>query len=71
MFDIPALADFRQQTRIWLEQNCPAEMRQPMLSEEEACWGGRNWQFGSEAQQGFCRDKHKRQSGPCLISAKV
>ena len=51
MSDTAALADFRQQTRIWLEQNCPAEMRQPMLSEEEVCWGGRNWKFGSEAQQ--------------------
>lgn len=51
MSDTPALADFRQQTRIWLEQNCPAEMRQPMRSEEDVCWGGRNWQFGSEAQQ--------------------
>ena len=51
MSDTPALADFRQQTRTWLEQNCPAEMRQPMRSEEDVCWGGRNWQFGSEAQQ--------------------
>lgn len=51
MSDTTALADFRQQTRIWLEQNCPAEMRQPMRSEEDVCWGGRNWQFGSEAQQ--------------------
>lgn len=32
---------FRQETREWLEANCPASMRTPM-PEEETPWGGRN-----------------------------
>jgi len=42
---------FRSNTRAWLEANCPPEMRQPMRSEEDACWGGRNWTFASDAQR--------------------
>jgi len=42
---------FRSETRVWLEANCPAEMRQPMRSEADACWGGRNWSFQSDAQR--------------------
>jgi alkylation response protein AidB-like acyl-CoA dehydrogenase len=26
-------------------------MRQPMRSEDDQCWGGRNWVFASEGQQ--------------------
>ena len=48
MTDIDA---FRADTRAWLEANCPPEMRTPMRSEKDACWGGRNFQFQSEAQQ--------------------
>jgi len=48
---IDALDSFRAQTRDWLETNCPAEMRSPMKSEEDACWGGRNWTFKSDAQR--------------------
>ncbi|PKQ09394.1 MAG: acyl-CoA dehydrogenase [Alphaproteobacteria bacterium HGW-Alphaproteobacteria-12] len=36
-----ALEKFRQETRAWLEENCPASMRTPM-PEEETPWGGRN-----------------------------
>lgn len=42
---------FRAETRAWLEQNCPDEMRSPMASEKDACWGGRGFQFQSEAQR--------------------
>jgi acyl-CoA dehydrogenase len=42
---------FRAETRAWLEANCPAEMRQPMRSEADLCWGGRNWTFQSDAQK--------------------
>ena len=42
---------FRSETRAWLEPNCPAEMRSPMRSEADACWGGRNWTFQSDAQR--------------------
>ena len=43
--------DFRTQTRAWLEANCPPEMRTPMASEDDICWGGRNAKFSSEAQR--------------------
>jgi alkylation response protein AidB-like acyl-CoA dehydrogenase len=46
-----ALADFRARTRDWLEQNCPAEMRTPMASEDEVCWAGRKPNFVSDAQR--------------------
>ena len=42
---------FRTEVRNWLEQNCPEEMRTPIRSEKDACWGGRNFTFQSEAQQ--------------------
>ncbi|WP_309612317.1 acyl-CoA dehydrogenase family protein [Sphingomonas sp.] len=42
---------FRSETRAWLEANCPPKMRQPMLSEKDACWGGRHWVFQSDAQR--------------------
>ena len=45
------LSAFRVETRAWLEANCPAEMRQPMTSEDDACWGGRNFSFSSDAQR--------------------
>jgi acyl-CoA dehydrogenase len=45
------LETFRTETRMWLEANCPAEMRQPMRDESDACWGGRNAVFQSEAQK--------------------
>jgi alkylation response protein AidB-like acyl-CoA dehydrogenase len=42
---------FRSETRAWLEANCPAEMREPIRSEDDYCWGGRNWRFTSDAQR--------------------
>ena len=45
------LESFRSETRSWLEANCPPEMREPMRSEADACWGGRNWTFQSDAQR--------------------
>jgi len=45
------LEAFAAETRIWLEANCPAEMREPVKSEKDACWGGRDWVFQSEAQK--------------------
>ncbi|WP_109806639.1 acyl-CoA dehydrogenase family protein [Sphingosinithalassobacter portus] len=40
-----ALDTFRAETRAWLEANCPPEMRQPMRSEKDANWGGRNAEY--------------------------
>ena len=45
------LDTFRADTRAWLEANCPAEMRSPMKSEKDACWGGRHFEFQSPAQK--------------------
>ncbi len=42
---------FRAEIRAWLEENCPAEMRQPARDEDDVCWGGRNFQFKNEAQK--------------------
>ena len=48
---MPDAEDFRSDTRAWLEANCPAEMRAPIRSEADYCWGGRNWTFQSDAQR--------------------
>jgi len=45
------LEAFRQETRAWLEANCPESMRQPIRSDADACWGGRKWKFQSEDQR--------------------
>lgn len=36
------LEQFRQDTRSWLEQNCPESMRKPMEEDNDQYWGGRN-----------------------------
>jgi acyl-CoA dehydrogenase len=46
-----ALEQFRLETRAWLEENCPAEMRSPIEDDKDICWGGRNFRFKSEAQK--------------------
>lgn len=45
------LETFRAETRAWLDENCPPEMRKPMTGEGDACWGGRKWTFQSDAQK--------------------
>lgn len=45
------LDSFRHETRVWLEANCPAEMRQPVTSDADICWGGRRARFSSPAQK--------------------
>ena len=42
---------FRERVRIWLKGNCPPEMRLPVQSDDDNCWGGRRWRFVSEAQR--------------------
>ena len=39
------LEAFRAETRRWLEANAPAEMRTPLRSADEVCWGGRNGRY--------------------------
>jgi acyl-CoA dehydrogenase len=48
---LEALETFRTETRAWLEANCPAEMREPVRDDTDACWGGRNFVFKSPAQK--------------------
>ena len=49
--DTFTLDSFRRDTRAWLEANCPPEMRQPVKSEGDVCWGGKRFKFQSEAQR--------------------
>jgi len=37
------LDTFRDQTRAWLADNCPPEMREPVRSDKDVCWGGRRY----------------------------
>ena len=45
------ITTFRAETRAWLQANCPPEMRTPATSEGDACWGGRDFHFSSDAQR--------------------
>ena len=45
------LAAFRAETRAWLEAHCPPEMREPVRSDKDVCWGGRKARFSSAAQK--------------------
>jgi len=42
---------FRMSVRDWLEQNCPHEMREPLATDKDICWGGRRFEFQSDAQR--------------------
>lgn len=37
------LDTFRSETRAWLAENCPPEMREPVRSDNDVCWGGRHY----------------------------
>lgn len=45
------LEQFRLQTREWLLDNCPESMRVPIKSDQDQCWGGRQWVFASQDQE--------------------
>ena len=45
------IADFRTETRAWLEENCPKSMCQPIKDASDFYWGGRNAKFNSEDQK--------------------
>ncbi len=51
MHDITEPEAFRLALRAWLEENCPAEMRDGASDEETICWGGKRWTFSSDAQR--------------------
>ena len=45
------LDTFRSETRAWHAENCPPEMRKPVRSEDDVCWGGRQFKPSSPAQK--------------------
>jgi len=50
------LEEFKLETRAWLEENCPEDMRTPIMetpvnSDAGICWGGRNPEWASEGQK--------------------
>jgi acyl-CoA dehydrogenase len=47
------LETFRQETRAWLEANCPSEMREPVRDEDDIYWGGRRAAFKNDAQKAW------------------
>jgi alkylation response protein AidB-like acyl-CoA dehydrogenase len=51
MSETATIEAFRAEARAWLEANCPSEMRTPVRSEEDYCWGGRNPSFQSDAKR--------------------
>ena len=58
------LETFRAQTRQWLEDNCPASMRTPIVG-DEMVWGGSSVEFKTEDQRlWFERMREKRWLAP-------
>ena len=51
MLEITDPKEFRHAIRAWLQENCPPEMRDGDTSEASICWGGKNWNFTSDAQK--------------------
>lgn len=47
------LDTFQKDTRAWLAENCPPEMREPITGDGDLCWGGRNFKFSSDAQKSW------------------
>ena len=45
------LETFRAETRAWLAENCPAEVRGPLENEEDRVWGGRDAVFKTPAHK--------------------
>jgi alkylation response protein AidB-like acyl-CoA dehydrogenase len=45
------LETFRAETRAWLEANCPPEMREPVRSDADVVWGGRDQSKMTPAQK--------------------
>jgi acyl-CoA dehydrogenase len=48
------LEQFRQETRAWLEENCPESMRAPVKNFDDAYWGGRNPEIDNPDRKTWC-----------------
>lgn len=51
MTETTELAEFRQDIRDWLAENCPPDLRDGNLEDDNVCWGGRDWVFQSDSQR--------------------
>ena len=51
MHSITESDKFRAALRVWLENNCPPEMRDRNSNGATICWGGKRWEFESQAQK--------------------
>jgi acyl-CoA dehydrogenase len=54
------LEQFRQETRAWLEENCPASMREPVTGFEDLYSGGRNPEIMHPDQVVWCERMAER-----------
>jgi alkylation response protein AidB-like acyl-CoA dehydrogenase len=54
------IESFRREARAWLQAHCPQEMRQPMVNENDVCWGGRRFSFQSQAQRAWMQSMAER-----------
>ena len=45
------LDTFRAETRAWLAENCPPEMREPLRTDADVCWGGRSYDRAANPAQ--------------------
>ena len=52
--------DFRREIADWIATNLPDALRGLPMTEDTICWGGRNWQFASEAQRQWLERCHAR-----------
>lgn len=51
------LDTFRAETRAWLEENCPHSMREPVRSDRDVNWGGRQADYGANPDQKLWMDR--------------
>ncbi|PCI85288.1 MAG: acyl-CoA dehydrogenase [Hyphomicrobiales bacterium] len=50
---------FRSEVKTWLADHCPPEMRMP-ITDDEICWGGRDFVFINNAQHSWLNDMAAR-----------
>ena len=54
------LETFRANIAEWIAENLPPALKGQPHSEENICWGGRNWTFASDAQRDWLARCHAR-----------